>query len=68
MASITQEETDYFYNKQEYAISEDNVNPNAKPTESFRYMRLQLMESYTPTETFYTINEFKMFGEVLKSY
>lgn len=67
-ASITQEETDYFYNRQEYAISEDNVNPEATPTASFRYMRLQLMESYTANENFYTINEFKMFGEVLKYY
>lgn len=67
-SSITTEETDYFYNKQEYAISEDNVNPVAQPTASFRYMRLQLMESYNPNETFYTINEFKMFGEVIKQY
>lgn len=68
MAAITQEETDYFYNKQEYAIVDDNINPNAKPAESFRYMRIQMIESYTPTETFYSINEFKMFGEVLKKY
>ncbi len=67
-ASITQEETDYFYNRQEYTISEDNVNPEASPTESFRYMRLQLMETYTPNETFYTINEFKLFGEVINTY
>lgn len=67
-ASITQEEIDYFNNRQEYAISEDNVNPEANPTESFRYMRLQLMETYTPTETFHTINEFRMFGEVLQTY
>ncbi|MFD1771451.1 DUF5126 domain-containing protein [Sphingobacterium suaedae] len=67
-ASITQEETDYFYSRQEYAISEDNVNPEATPTASFRYMRIQLMESYTATENFYTINEFKMFGEVIQAY
>src|SRR5690606_30816503 len=67
-ASITQEETDYFYYRQEYAIAEDNVNPEATPTASFRYMRLQLMESYTKNENFYTINEFKMFGEVIKTY
>lgn len=67
-ASITQEETDYFYNRQEYAIAEDNVNPEASTTASFRYMRLQLMESYTKNENFYTINEFKMFGEIIKTY
>lgn len=68
MAAPTPEETDYFYNRQEYIIAEDNVNPTAIPTESFRYMRLQMMESYTATETFYTINEFKLFGEVIKKY
>lgn len=67
-SAITPEELDYFYNKQEYSIVDDNVNPNATPAESFRYMRLQMMESYTPTETFYTINEFKLFGEILKKY
>lgn len=67
-SAITQEELDYFYNKQEYTIVDDNINPNAKPSESFRYMRLQMMESYTSAETFYTINEFKLFGEVLKKY
>ena len=67
-ASITQEETDYFYNKQEYTIAEDNVNVEATPTAAFRYMRLQLMESYTPTANFYTINEFKLFGEIINTY
>lgn len=67
-ASITQEETDYFYNQQEYTIAEDNVNLEATPTAAFRYMRLQLMESYTPTENFYTINEFKLFGEIINTY
>lgn len=67
-SAITQEELDYFYNKQEYTILDDNVNVEAQPSKSFRYMRLQFMESYTATETFYTINEFKLFGEVLKKY
>lgn len=65
-AAITQEELDYFYNKQEYTILDDNVNSEAQASKSFRYMRLQFMESYTATETFYTVNEFKLFGEVLK--
>lgn len=67
-ASITQGETEYFYYNQEYSVADDNVNSVAKPTEVFRYMRLQLMESYNPSETFYTINEFKLFGEVIKKY
>ncbi|MFD2553576.1 DUF5126 domain-containing protein [Sphingobacterium tabacisoli] len=67
-SAITDEERDYFYNKQEFSIVDDNINPEAKPASSFRYMRLQMMEAYTATETFYTINEFKLFGEVLKKY
>lgn len=68
LASLTDEEIDYFNNRQEYVIAEGNVNPEGQPTESFRYMRLQLMESYNANEAFYTINEFQMFGEVLNSY
>lgn len=68
LANLTDEEKDWFNSNQEYLINEDNVNPDAKPTESFRYMRLQLMESYNANEAFYTINEFEMFGEILKLY
>ncbi len=62
--SLTPEEITYFNENQEYSISEDNVNPNARTTEVFRYMRLQLMESYNPTIPYYTINEFQMFGDI----
>jgi hypothetical protein len=66
--NLTQEERDYFNQNHEFTISEGNVNPNAKPTESFRYMRLQLMESYNRNEAFYTINELRMFGDVIEYY
>ncbi len=66
--NLTQEEIDYFNQNHEFTISEGNVNPNAKPTESFRYMRLQLMESYNKNEAFYTINELRMFGDVIEYY
>ncbi len=66
--NLTGEEIDWFNNNQEYSILEDNVNPEADPSASFRYMRLQLMESYNPNESFYTINEFKMFGNVEQYY
>ncbi|WP_418893503.1 DUF5126 domain-containing protein [Limibacterium fermenti] len=66
--NLTPEEIEYFNNNQEYSISEGNVNPDAHPTESFRYMRLQLMETYNKNEAFYTINEFQMYGEVLEYY
>ena len=68
LGALTQEELDWFNLNQEYLINEDNVNPAANPTEPFRYMRLQLMESYNQNEAFYTINEFEMFGEILKLY
>jgi len=68
LAALTQEELDWFNLNQEYLINEDNVNPEANPSEPFRYMRLQLMESYNQNEAFYTINEFEMFGEILKLY
>ncbi|MEC3880518.1 DUF5126 domain-containing protein [Parapedobacter sp. 10938] len=68
LASLTDEEIEYFNTQQEYAIAEGNVNPEGQPTESFRYMRIQLMESYNANEAFYTINEFQMFGEVLNTY
>lgn len=62
--SLTAEEIAYFNENQEYSINEDNVNPNASPTTVFRYMRLQLMESYNKNEAFYTINEFQMYGDI----
>lgn len=68
LGSLTAEEIEFFNLKQEYSISEDNVNPSAHPTQSFRYMRLQLMETYNRNEAFYTINEFQMFGDIQKYY
>ena len=66
--SLTQEEIDYFNLNQEYTISEDNVSPTANTTATFRYMRLQLMESYVHETTFYSINEFDMYGDIQKYY
>ena len=68
ISNLTPEEVEYFNQNQEYSISEDNVNPDAHTTEAFRYMRLQLMESYNPNESFYTINELQMFGDIQKFY
>lgn len=66
--NLTQEEIDYFNTNNEFSIINDNVNPDAQPSASFRYMRLQLMETYNPTIPYYTINEFEMFGVVERSY
>lgn len=66
--NLTAEEIEWFNQNQEYTISEDNVNPNANTTESFRYMRLHLMESYNPELAYYTINEFEMYGDIEEFY
>jgi len=68
LGGLTPEEIEYFNFNQEYSIGEGNVNPEGKPEETFRYMRIQLMESYNPNEAFYTINEFQMFGDVKRTY
>ncbi len=67
-SNLTPEEIEYFNFHQEYTISEGNVNPDAQPTKSFRYMRLQLMESYNPLIAYYTINEIEMYGDVIQYY
>ena len=66
--NLTPEEIDYFNNNQEYTISEGNVHPDAKPTTKIRYMRLQFMEAYVPETTFYTVNEFEMYGDIETLY
>lgn len=66
--NLTPEEIEYFNFNQEYTISEDNVNPEAQTTATFRYMRLQLMESYNPVIPYYTINEIEMYGDIQEYY
>lgn len=66
--NLTLEEIEYFENNQEYTISEDNVNPDARPTAPFRYMRLQWMESYNPSSPNYAVNEFEMYGDIIKHH
>lgn len=66
--NLTPEEIDYFNLEQEYTISEGNVNPEAHPTDAFRYMRIQLMESYNPLIEYYTVNEFEMYGDIVEYY
>lgn len=68
LGSLTPEEIEFFNFNQEYAITEGNINPAGRPDETFRYMRIQLMESYNPNEAFYTINEFQLFGDVQQYY
>jgi hypothetical protein len=66
--SPTAEEIEWFNFNQEYSIIDGNVNPDASPSASFRYMRLQLMDSYNANEAYYTINEIEMYGVVEREY
>lgn len=68
LANLTAEERDYFLTRNEFRIMEDNVNPIANPHQSFRYMRLELVESYNPGALFYVINEIQLRGEIDNIY
>ena len=66
--NLTPEESHYFINNNNFNILEDNINPSANPTKSFRYMRIELMESYDPSAKFYVINELELKGYISKYY
>jgi len=67
-SNLTAEEKDYFLTRNEFSMIEDNVNPSASPRQSFRYMRLELVESYDLNAVFYVINEIQLKGEIDKFY
>lgn len=64
--NLTEEEKDYFLNHNEFDIINDNVNSDANPEKIFRYMRIELIESYDPNAIFYVINEIELKGEIEK--
>lgn len=64
----TQEEMNRFYEGVEFTIRDENLNPEANPTQSFRYMRLELLETYNPLAVNYAMNEFIMYGDILNTY
>lgn len=66
--NLTAEEKDYFLTRNEFRMAEDNIDPSANPDQSFRYMRLEFVESYNPTTLFYVINEIQLKGEIDKFY
>lgn len=68
LANLTAEERDYFLTRNEFSIMDDNINPIANPHQSFRYMRLELVESYNPSALFYVINEIQLRGEIDNIY
>src|SRR5690625_3246694 len=51
--NLTEEEREYFLNHNEFDIINDNVNSDADPGKTFRYMRIELLESYDPNALFY---------------
>lgn len=64
----TPEEIEFFYKGIDFLVSDDNVNPNALPTQPLRYMRLELLEAYEPTSRFIFFNELMMWGDILNQY
>lgn len=66
--NLTPEEVEYFLENNEFMIDEDNISPDASPTNSFRYMRIEWLESYNKNEAYYTLNELELYGDVIKTY
>lgn len=64
----TQEEINLFYQGFEYTINDDNLNPDARPNQSLRYMRIEMLESYDPLSRVYLFNELEMWGDILNQY
>ncbi|WP_286845617.1 DUF5126 domain-containing protein [Proteiniphilum sp. UBA5310] len=66
--NLTPEEIEYFLENNEFMIDEDNVNLDARPTTSFRYMRIEWLETYDQNIPYYTLNELEMYGDVIRKY
>lgn len=54
----------------EFNVVDDNVNPNASPATSFRYMRLEFTETYGVNETgkIICLQEMELWGAIVKKY
>lgn len=66
--NLTPEETYHHLENNVFEIVEGNVDPDATPTETVRYIRIELLESYDPGEFFYCFNELVMKGYVHHYY
>lgn len=66
--NLTPEEVEFFMENNEFLAEENNVNPDARPTTSFRYLRIEWLETYNKTEPYYTLNEIEMYGDISKTY
>lgn len=66
--NLTPEEVTFFMENNEFLADEDNVNPDARPSSSFRYLRIEWLETYNKNEPYYTLNELQMFGDISTEY
>ncbi len=65
--NITPEEWE-FATGMDIDILDDNVNPDADATKNFRYLRIEMMESYGHNEWVYTWNEMFLWGQIKNKY
>jgi len=66
--NLTPEEIEFFTQNNEFLAEEDNVNPDASPITSFRYLRIEWLETYNKTQEYYSLNEIEMYGDISKTY
>lgn len=66
--NLTPEEVERFMENNEFLAEEDNVNPDANPTKSFRYLRIEWLETYNKSEPYFTLNELEMYGDISNTY
>lgn len=63
-----EEKNDINENGIEFDIEGDNVNPDAHPKQSFRYMRIELWDSYNKHSDIFTWSEIYLWGLIDKRY
>ncbi|TKG91136.1 DUF4959 domain-containing protein [Puteibacter caeruleilacunae] len=52
----------------EFSIEDDNINPDAQPKTNFRYLRIEMLDSYDNTRMQYTWNEIYLWGQIENKY
>lgn len=66
--NLTDEEKSINTVGMELDILEDNVSPDADPTKLFRYLRIEMMDSYAQGFAQYTWNEMFLWGQIENKY
>ncbi|MCG8320234.1 MAG: DUF5126 domain-containing protein [Cytophagales bacterium] len=63
-ANPTQDELNAWTAGIQFSIEDDNVNPDADPTATFRYLRIEMLDVYGDKEAYnaYTVNEIHLYG------